>query len=235
MSHPERPRVLVNFASSVDGKIAPAPGVRKGAFTMSRHQDDPRRMRQIRAMADAILIGAGNLRDDDPDLAIDSKERLRRREAKEREPMRIVITTRAEGIRANHKMFDPALGGASFVLHAETMSAEARERLAPVATLVTLGQRDVDVPRVLRWMADGMGIRTLLCEGGGVLCAQLFAARAVDELFVTMVPRILGGSTAPTLAEGPGFLAHQIPDPTLGSMDRIGDELFLRYDFRWPE
>jgi riboflavin-specific deaminase-like protein len=233
MTPPERPRVLVNFASSIDGKISVAPALRKGAFTMSRHHDDPRRMRLIRAMADAILIGSGNLRADDPDLAIDSKERLRRRDAKEREPMRMVVTTNGEGIRAQQKMFDSALGGPSFVLHAETMPAEARERLAPVATLVTLGQRAVDVPRMLRWMADGMGIRTLLCEGGGVLCAELLAARAVDELFVTMVPRILGGSTAPTLAEGPGFLADEIPDATLGAIDRVGDELFLRYDFRW--
>ncbi|MET0593213.1 MAG: dihydrofolate reductase family protein [Polyangiaceae bacterium] len=235
MSSLERPRVLVNFASSIDGKISLAPGLRKGPFTMSRHQDDPRRMRQIRAMVDAILIGSGNLRADDPDLAIDSKERLRRREAKEREPMRMVITGSGEGISPRHKMFDAALGGPSFVLHSEAMTGDARELLAPVATLVTLGQGEVDVPRMLRWMAEERGIRTLLCEGGGILCAQLFAARAVDELFVTMVPRVLGGALAPSLAGGPGFLPNEIPDATLGSIDRIGDELFLRYDFRWDK
>jgi|SoiMethySBSTD1v2_1073268.scaffolds.fasta_scaffold01585_33 riboflavin-specific deaminase-like protein len=228
-----RPRVFVNFASSIDGKITLAPGLRKGAFMMSRHHEDPRRMRQIRAMADAVLIGASNLRADDPDLAIDAKERMRRREAKEREPLRMVVTTSGDGIRPNQKMFDPALGGPSFVLHSERMPREARERLAPAATLVTLGQHDVDVPRMLEWMVQGRGVRTLLCEGGGVLCAQLFAARAVDELFVTLVPRILGGALAPTLAAGPGFLPDEIPDATLGSIDRVGDELYLRYDFRW--
>jgi riboflavin-specific deaminase-like protein len=228
-----RPRVLVNFASSIDGKITLAPGLRKGAFVMSRHHEDPRRMRQIRGTADAILIGAGNLRADDPDLAIDAKERMRRRQAGEREPLRIVVTGTGNGIRPTQKMFDPALGGASFVLHSERISAEAREKLAPVATLVALGQRDVDVPRLLDWAAREHGVRTLLCEGGGILCAQLFAARAVDELFMTVVPRILGGALAPTLAEGPGFSADEIPDATLASIDRIGDELFLRYDFRW--
>lgn len=228
-----RPRVFVNFASSVDGKITVAPGLRKGAFMMSRHHEDPRRMRQIRAMADAVLIGAGNLRADDPDLAIDAKERMRRREAGEREPFRMVMTGAGEGIRPNQKMFDPALGGPSFVLHSERMSPEARERLAPLATLVTLGQRVVDVPRMLEWMLREWGVRTLLCEGGGVTCAQLFAARAVDELFVTLVPRVLGGALAPTLAEGPGFLPDEIPDATLGSIDRVGHELFLRYDFHW--
>jgi riboflavin-specific deaminase-like protein len=234
MSTPtSRPRVLVNFASSIDGKISVAPGLRKGAFTMSRHHEDPRRMRQIRAMADAILIGAGNLRADDPDLAIDAKERMRRREAGEREPLRMVVTDAAEGIRPDQRMFDPALGGPSFILHTEHLSADARERLAPAATLVTLGPRDVDVPRLLRWAAEEQGVRTLLCEGGGVLCAQLFAARAVDQLFLTLVPRILGGALTPTLAQGRGFFANEIPDATLGSMERIGDELYLRYDFSW--
>lgn len=228
-----RPRVLVNFASSIDGKIALAPGLRKGPFAMSRHHEDPRRMRQIRSMADAIVIGAANLRADDPDLAIDAKERMRRREAREREPLRIVVTAAGEGIRPNQKMFDPALGGPSFVLHAERMTAETRERLAPSATLVTLGQSTVDIPRLLTWAADQWGVRTLLCEGGGVLCAQLFAARAVDQLFLTVVPRVLGGASAPTLVEGPGFSANEVPDATLGSIDRVGDELYLRYDFRW--
>jgi len=228
-----RPRVLVNFASSIDGKITLAPGLRKGAFAMSRHHEDPHRMRQIRSMAGAILIGAGNLRVDDPDLAIDAKERMRRREAQEREPLRMVVTGTGEGIRPNQKMFDPALGGASFVLHSERMATEARERLGPVATLVTLGQSAVDIARLLAWAAQERGVRTLLCEGGGMLCAQLFAARAVDQLFVTVVPRILGGALTPTLAAGPGFSANEIPDATLGSIDRVGDELFLRYDFRW--
>ncbi len=232
MSRP-RPRVLVNFASSIDGKITPAPGLRQGPFMMSRHHEDPRRMRHIRAMADAILIGAGNLRADDPDLAIDAKERMRRRAAGEPEPLRMVVTSTGGGIRPDQKMFDPALGGASLVLHSERMPADARARLGPVAALVNLGQREVDVPRMLEWAARERAVRTLLCEGGGVLCAELFAARAVDELFVTIVPRILGGATAPTLAEGPGFSAHQIPDATLASIDRVGDELFLRYEFRW--
>jgi len=228
-----RPRVLVNFASSLDGKITLAPGLRKGAFAMSRHREDPRRMRQIRSMADAILIGAGNLRADDPDLAIDAKERMRRRDSGEQEPLRVVVTGSGEGIRPSQKMFDSALGGPSFVLHSERMPSDAREALAPVATLVTLGQRDVDIPRLLDWAARERGVRTLVCEGGGVLCAQLFAAHAVDELFVTVVPRILGGALAPTLAEGPGFSADEIPDATLGSIYRVGDDLFLRYDFRW--
>ena len=231
--HPQaRPRVLVNFASSVDGKINPAPGLRQGKFMMSRHREDFRRMVALRAEADAILIGASNLRADNPDLAIPSDARATRRVHGTPEPSRIVVTTTGDGITPDRRMFDPALGGPAIVLHAPGMPAETRARLAPVAELVQFTGDRVAMPDVLTWLA-GRGVRTLLCEGGGALVAQLFAARAVDALYLTLVPRILGGAHSPTLADGPGFGPDEIPAPKLASMERVGDELYLRYEFSW--
>src|SRR5215471_8366953 len=106
-----RPRVLVNFAVSLDGKINPAPAHRPGPFVMSRGKEDWRRMRLVRQRADAILIGASNLRADDPGLALPQEERERRRAAGQPLPARLVVTSRADGIRPEAKMFDPALGG----------------------------------------------------------------------------------------------------------------------------
>jgi riboflavin biosynthesis pyrimidine reductase len=76
-------------------------------------------------------------------------------------------------------------------------------------------------------------VRVLLCEGGGDLAARLFAARAVDEIYLTLVPRILGGARAPTLASGEGFDPDEIPDARLASLEQHGDELFLRYEIAW--
>jgi len=228
----ERPRVLVNFAASVDGKINPAPGLRHGKFMMSRHREDFRRMLSLRAEADAILIGATNLRADNPDLAIPPDERAARRARGAPEPARIVVTTTGEGITPDQRMFDPALGGPSIVLHAPSMPAETRAPLASVAELVQFTGERVAMSDVLTWL-HGRGFRTLLCEGGGALAAQFFAARAVDALYLTLVPRILGGAHAPTLAAGPGFAPDEIPDPKLSSMERVGDELYLRYTFAW--
>jgi 5-amino-6-(5-phosphoribosylamino)uracil reductase len=64
-----------------------------------------------------------------------------------------------------------------------------------------------------------------------MLNAQLFAAGAIDELYLTIVPRILGGAKAPTLAQGSGFAADEIPDGRLASVERVEDELFLVYRF----
>ena len=229
----ERPRVLVNFASSVDGKITVVPELREPGFTMSRWPEDHKRMRDLRASVDAILIGAGNLRVDDPDLALSSDERARRRDSGARQPYRMVVTRGGDGVTPDCKMFDASLGGPSVVFHCESMTTSVRESLAKVATLVCLGDARVEMSLMLAWMVRELGVGTLLCEGGGVVSAALFAARAVDELHLTLVPRILGGESAPTLVEGPGFRANEIPDGTLGSVERVGDELFLRYDFRW--
>ncbi len=231
-SQADRPRVLVNFASSVDGKINPAPGLRQGKFMMSRGREDFRRMVALRAEADAILIGASNLRADNPDLAIPADERAARRARGAPEPARIVVTTTGEGITSDQRMFDPALGGPSIILHAPAMPVEIRAQLGPVAELVQFTGERVAMPDVMTWLA-GRGVRTLLCEGGGALVAQLFAARAVDALHLTLVPRILGGAHAPTLASGPGFAPDEIPDPKLASMERVGDELYLHYEFDW--
>jgi 5-amino-6-(5-phosphoribosylamino)uracil reductase len=229
---PARPRVLVNFASSADGKINPAPGLRHGKFMMSRHREDFRRMVSLRAEADAILIGASNLRADNPDLSIPAAEHAARQARGAPDPTRIVLTSTGDGISPDMRMFDPARGGASIVVHAASMLPATRARLAPVAELAELGGDRVDVADLLTWLTT-RGVRTLLCEGGGSLCAQLFAARAVDALYLTIVPRILGGARAPTVVDGPGFAPDEIPDPTLASMERVGDELYLRYEFSW--
>jgi 2,5-diamino-6-(ribosylamino)-4(3H)-pyrimidinone 5'-phosphate reductase len=115
-------------------------------------------------------------------------------------------------------------------VHTARMPDDIRRALAPVAELVQMGDDNVAMPELLAWLHE-RGVRTLLCEGGGQLVAQLYAARAVDELYLTVVPRILGGDDAPTLVGGRGFAPDEIPDAKLASLEQIGDELYLRYDF----
>jgi riboflavin-specific deaminase-like protein len=210
-----RPRVLCNMASSIDGKIAPTR--RREPFVMSRRPEDHRRMLALRARVDAVVIGAGNLRADDPDLMPC--------------PLRVVVTRGGEQVRPDARMFDRSLGGEAVVAHAATMTAATREALGSAATLVELGRSEVDVVQVVEWLGRERGCKAVLCEGGGMLNAQLFAAGAIDELYLTIVPRILGGAKAPTLAQGSGFAADEIPDGRLASVERVDDELFLVYRF----
>lgn len=226
-----RPRILINFAVSLDGKINPAPKRRKGPFVMSRGKEDFRRMRVLRAEGDAILIGAANLRVDDPGLTLDPEEREHRRAAGRPLPARIVVTTRGDGIRTDAKIFDRSIGGPAYVVHPSIMPAATRAKLSGVAELVEIGADEVPIDALLAWMYDRLGARTVVCEGGGILVAHLFALHAVDELYLTVVPRILGGVDAPTLVAGEGFDPDQIPDGKLVSLEREGNELYLRYEF----
>ncbi len=229
-----RPTILLNFADSLDGKIHPVPARRPAeGFVMSRGREDFRRMREVRERADAILIGASNLRVDDPGLSLSPVERERRRGVGERLPARVVVTTNGEGIEAGAKMFQAELGGPGYVVHAASMPQPTRRALSAVAELVELGDESVSIERLLLWLKRDLGANTVLCEGGGVLVAQLFVARAVDELYLTLVPRILGGTSAPTLVAGEGFGVDQIPDARLRSCETIGSELYLRYTFDW--
>ena len=212
-----RPKVLCNMAPSLDGKIAPAHRV--GPFVMSRGTEDAKRMHALRSRADAVIIGAGNLSADDPDLM---PSRLR-----------VVVTRAGERVRPAAKMFDGALGGEAVVAHAASMSASVRSALRERATLVELGDHDVDISRLLGWLAGERGCRVVVCEGGGVLNARFLAARAIDELYLTIVPRVLGGSDTPTIVAGDGFEAGTLPDARLAHVDRVGDELFLVYAFDW--
>ena len=214
-----RPRVLCNMAPSLDGKIAPAR--KRTPLAMSRGPEDPKRMRALRSRADAVLIGAANLRADNPDL-MPSR-------------IRVVVTRAGEQVEPTARLFDPSLGGEAIVAHATTMPERKRAALRPHATLVELGASEVNVLELLDWLARERSCRVVVCEGGGVLNASLFAARAIDELHLTLVPRIFGGANAPTVVGGDGFEPDAIPDARLIHVERVVDELFLVYAFDWPE
>ena len=77
-----------------------------------------------------------------------------------------------------------------------------------------------------------MGCESVLVEGGGNLIFQLVAAGRLDTIFMTLAPRIIGGRGAPSLADGAGFSPSEIADFRLSDLERVGDELFLRYDRR---
>jgi riboflavin-specific deaminase-like protein len=229
-----RPHVTLNMASSLDGKIAPAAlGRPAGRFVMSRGSVDGARMRELRGRADAILIGAGNLREDDPDLAVDAVERALRRGSGVREPLRVVVTRSGDGVTPDRQMFDPARGGPSIVVHTRDLPPGTRAALAQVAELALLPGAEADIGVLLEWLAAAHGCRRVLAEGGGALDTALFAARAVDELYLTLSPRVLGGGGAPTMVTGPVPSLNFVPDAILVDVERAGDELLLHYRFDW--
>ena len=81
----------------------------------------------------------------------------------------------------------------------------------------------IDLRDVLQSLFD-QGIRTLMVEGGGTIIAGFFNFNLVDELTAYIAPKIFSGSTAPTLADGPGFSILQAKHLRLESVSKFDDE-----------
>ena len=221
----DRPFVYVNMAMTADGKITSA--AREYAAFTSRH--DKRTMDRLRAEADAVLIGAGTLRADDPPLSIRDPEMraLRERLGKPPELRTIVMSARLD-LPFEGRFFrggDPAW---RVVATVEDAPEERVRALAGRAEVWRLGRGRVDVPRLLRRLAEA-GVERLLVEGGGETNWAFFEADAIDELYVTLAPCLLGGRDAPTLLEGEGTLLAGRRSLRLLSCERVGEELYLRW------
>ena len=222
------PFVLVNMAMTADGKIATANRA-VAAFSSRR---DFEHLLELRATADGVMSGARTVGQNEINLGPGPVRfrRLRLKNGLAEYNLRIVasgsgsLDPRAAIFR--HR-FSPII-----VLASGQAAAGKLSRLRAVADAVKVcGGSEIDFREALEWLGEKWKVKRLLCEGGGELNGALFRAGLVNELHLTICPKIFGGRDAPTIADGTGGL--KLSDATqlvLKSMKRVGDELFLVYD-----
>ena len=106
--------------------------------------------------------------------------------------------------------------------------ARLRQLRALADEVKVCGRSEINFRAALGWLRRKWGVKRLLCEGGGELNDALFRAGLVDELHLTICPKIFGGGSAPTIADGEGFprLAQAAPFQ-IKSFKRIGNEAFV--------
>ncbi len=227
-----RPRILVNVAMTADGKIDSA--ARKGAAISSIA--DKARVDRLRASVDAVLVGGRTLLNEDPKLTVKSAELRaeRLRKGWPENPAKVgvvtdvgaalVIAPEGQGQALPLRRF---LTSGPAQVYLFTTRCTAPEVLAAFetagATVHALGQERVDLEVVFRSLHKA-GIRSVLVEGGGTLIAELFRLGLVDELTIYIAPKIFGGNSAPTLADGHGFLPNQAPGLKLESVEKFDNE-----------
>lgn len=216
------PYVLLNCAMSVDGYIDDASADR----LLLSNAEDFDRVDAVRAVSDAILIGASTMRRDNPRLLVNSAERRAARLARGRpeHPLKVAVTGSGD--------LDPALnfwrlGGEKAVYCPDGIVAKARDRLGDLATVIGAGE-----PLDLRRMLDDLGrrgVRQLLVEGGSSIHTQFLAAGLADELRLAIAPFFVGQPDAPRFV-GPGSFANDLRHRmTLAEVRTIGDVALLRY------
>jgi 2,5-diamino-6-(ribosylamino)-4(3H)-pyrimidinone 5'-phosphate reductase len=217
----DRPFVLVNMASTLDGKITSA----AREYPRFTTRNDRLRMDRLRAQADAIVVGGGTLRADDPLLHVRDPEMQRYRDTLGKGGLVKVVVTASARIDPSSRFFEESDGGARIVATVDDAPAERLAPLAPRAEIWRLGRGRVDVRELCRRLRE-RGVERLLLEGGGELNWDFVRDDLVDEIHVTIAPALLGGRDAPTLLEGAGFTMAAQRRLRLVELEREDDELF---------
>jgi 5-amino-6-(5-phosphoribosylamino)uracil reductase len=210
----QRPYVLLSAAMSVDGCIDDATGTR----LILSNEADLDRVDEVRAGSDAILVGAGTIRRDNPALLVRSKARRSGRVA------------RSSDLDASARFFTAGEGERLIYVPAGEQD-RVRDRVGGVAGAEVIGIGDplgdrVDLTAVLADLA-ARGVRRLMVEGGGSVLAQFLAEGLADELDLVVAPLFVGDAAAPRIGGMPaGAPLHRMH---LAEVRVIGDVVLMRY------
>jgi 5-amino-6-(5-phosphoribosylamino)uracil reductase len=219
----DRPYTVLSCGMSIDGYLDTATGSR----LLLSNDADLDRVDGVRAECDAILVGAGTVRQDNPRLVVRSPERRAARVARGLPPSPVKVTvTGGAGLDPCANFF--AAGYAEKLVYCASASLpQARQLLGAVATILDGGQ-PVDLRRVVRDLYD-RGVRRLMVEGGGTMHTQFLTADLADELHLVVAPFFVGDSRAPRFVDDGRFPWHPGRRARLMETRQIGDVVLLRY------
>ncbi len=246
-----RPTIIANFVSTLDGVISYAiPGQAGGGPISGNDKPDRFVMGLLRACADAVVVGAGTLRDVRPEHAwtggyifppaTEAYAALRRAMRKPPQPLTVVVTTSgAIDLRMTAFHAPDVLSlVVTTAAGAERLAGEAAATGVPVRTAPPANSADpggsISIQAVLSAIAEQVEARLVLTEGGPVTLSSFVEAGLLDELFLTLAPQIAGRSDVsarPALVHGVAFTPQTAPWARLISAKGAGEHLYLRYGF----
>jgi 2,5-diamino-6-(ribosylamino)-4(3H)-pyrimidinone 5'-phosphate reductase len=178
---------------TIDGKIA----TNLGDSRISSKQD-LRRLHRLRSSVDAIIIGISTVIADNPKLTV----RLVKRHGTT--PVRIIVDSIGR-IPLDSKILKSASKINTIVAVTKRAPDERIDKIKSAGAIVIVaGTKTVDL-KELFFILKKMGFNKILVEGGGELNWSILQLGIVNELMVTVAPRIVGGRTATTLVEGDGY------------------------------
>jgi riboflavin-specific deaminase-like protein len=212
---------------TADGKIATA-NRRVSSFGSRR---DRAHLMELRAEADAVMAGARTVDLNVITLGAGSAKYRRRRLRRGLAGHNLRVVVSGAGTVDPGAAIFRARVSPLIILTSGRASQRRLARLRGLADEVKVcGERELDFVEALEWLRQTWGVKRLLCEGGGALNDALFRAGVVDELHLTVCPKIFGGKQAPTIADGLGMGSlDKAVRLRLKSAKRSGGELFLVY------
>jgi riboflavin biosynthesis pyrimidine reductase len=216
---PQRPFTVANFISSIDGRVA-----YQGRSRALGDDGDLAVFRALRREVDAVLVGTGTLRAERYGRLVgdaDARERRRRRGLSP-EPLACVVT------RSGQVPFDIPLFAEPEAKIVIFSGVEIDlDGVAAEVQVVVLDPGEPLFTAALRRLRTRHGVGALLCEGGPGVFGALVAQGAVDQLFLTVACKLVGGAENPSILGGPEL--PEVAELSLeGVLERHG-YLFLRY------
>jgi riboflavin-specific deaminase-like protein len=216
----ERPWVALGMVSTLDGAAAV-----DGATADLGGEADGVAFRRLRDAADAILVGAGTVRDENygPPSATAARRADRRGRGLAERP-RLVIVTGSLNLSTDHRVFSDPNQRPLVVTHGQAPD-DAAEALQQVADVVRVGHDTIDLAAALVEVG-ARGLRRILCEGGPSLNGSLLAEDLVDEIFLTISPVAAGGPASRIIRSQGSELPRRFAVASLYEHD---GELIVRY------
>lgn len=196
----DRPYIFMNMVSTIDGKILT--GDRDEPVMDLGSTLDHATMRYLESQADAVLIGAGSLRAT-PSIWYAT-------------PLKRIVMTRQGGLPYSSRFFTDA-PELTFVAGGDDELPRGVKRLPS------------DLSVLLATLRTAHKVDRLLIEGGSEINSVFLRADIVDELYLTIAPKIKLGREVPTIAGGEPLLRSEVQNWSLVSCHPVQDELFLHY------
>jgi riboflavin-specific deaminase-like protein len=210
---------------TVDGKVS-TPKSTPSGFTSDV---DKRRLLQIRALGDALMVGLKTAEVDRMSMGLpdESLRKARSQRGQSEYPIRVLVSNSGyfpPDLQVFKHQFSPIL-----IYSTTRMPPSIQEELRAKATLHLAAGNHVDLDALLSDLYQTYGIRTLVCEGGPRLARSLSDLDLIDELFLTIAPLLAGGRTAPGVLGAPGSFLPSSRSYRLESMKVEAGECYLHY------
>lgn len=223
----KRPETVAILAITADGKIAdnqrhPA---RFGSDTDKAHLE-----KQI-SLVDGVLFGGATLAAYQTTLLIKNPQLLanRQQQKKPLQPINIVVSGSGK-INPNLRFFSQEVPRWLLTTMQGSIVAKNSHQQAFEKTIVADSKdlKKIDFIQAFLVLKE-LGLNKVAILGGGELLASLLEVNLIDELWLTICPLILGGTTSPTPVEGLGFSYDQAKRLQLLTVESIDQEIFLHY------
>ncbi len=191
----QRPFVTLKCAATLDGRIAARTGDAKW-ITGERSREY---VHHLRHAADAILVGIGTVKADNPSLT------TRLKDIRAKDPLRVILDTKLS-IDTNAKVLQLKSDASTIIVAGDSVSATKKKRIEQQGVQVisvTLKDEKIDL-NALTERLGSMGVTSLLIEGGSRVIASAMSAGVVDKINFFFAPKISGGDDGVPICKGPG-------------------------------